>query len=1088
MKNPVDHCALKPFTAVGRVPALVWLAVPVVAALWLAGCARDNPRKHLERAERYFQAQQYDKAEIEYQSVLRLEGENPRAIQRLGAIYQEQADFRKALVFLRKSASLDTNNLDVRLRLGLTYLSISDSKGAREEAALVLAKQPANDEALILLADAAAKPKDVEDTLVRLEKLRAQAEHRAGFHLALGSLYGKQRNQPAAAAAFARALVLDPKSAPAHLAAANLCLSTNNLKDAEQHFKTAAEVSPVRSYRRLRYAEFKILTGDLDGARQQLKQTTQAAPDYIPAWVKLGTMALMEKKFEDCGNCVSRVVARDPLHYEALLLGARLKLARSEVTNAIADMERMNKQYSAVPQLQYELATAHLLNHDLSKAIHCLNQAVTLDPDYTAAILLLAEMNIYNGDVATAATALNALIKKYPFLFQAYTSLAKAYEGQRKFDQAQIVCQAMAKQFPKNPRAHFHLATVLRDMKKPAEARAAFEQARALAPDDPVVVEQIMELDLAEKRFDAAARLVQDTLTRNTNSAPLRVLLAGVQLARGDTNQALATLEQTIALQPGAMGAYYMLSQIYVATGQQAQALDKLRAALAKNPRELPAHMLSALIHERAENFKAARDAYEKALSIDPTYTIALNNLVYLYAEYLGQTDKAYELANKSREFFLSEPLATDTFAWVLFRRGEHARAAGLLREVAAKRPGHPDILFHLGMAQYMVGEEDAARQAFQQALATGKRFFQREEAERRLAFLNADATAASPAVIAALEQRLAIEPGDPVVLGRLGAIYERSGAFDKAAQTYEKALKANPKAVLAQLKLAQLNADRLGNNAKALELAKAARDLAPDDPRIAYLLGKLASRAGDTKWALSLLQESERQSPRDADVLCDFALALYANGRVTEAESAMNRALAANANFQRADEAKRFLALASLYAAPDKARQQTALITETLKSDSNSIPALMATGVLHEQAQNFSAAKLAYERILAVSPQFAPAVRQLTFLYAASPTEEKRAYELGLRAREAFPRDADVGRTLGILSYRRGEYQHAVPLLTEVSRNRPTDAEVFYYLGLAHHRLKAKSEAGVALRKALSLNLAAPLAQEANKVLQTLK
>ncbi len=703
-------------------------------------------------------------------------------------------------------------------------------------------------------------------------------------------------------------------------------------------------------------------------------------------------------------------------------------------------------------------------------------------------VLLLAELNTQKGELAAATTSLNTLLKRQPRILQAYLSLGKAYEIQRNREAALSVYRRMAETFPQNARAHYHIGLLLREQKDLAGARKSFERGLELAPEDLVLFEQLVELDVTEKRFDAAMQRTEKVVAKYPKASAPRLIQAEVQLAQGRTNEAEATLNKTIELQPDSPGAYMRLAQMYVSSGRQAQALEKLRMAGAKDPKAFSAFLMMGLLYEQGRDYKAARDAYEKAVAANPACGPALNNLAILYSDQLGQLDKAYELVNKSRDVLLSNPAGTDTYAWVLFQRGEYARALGLLRQCAEKAPGQPDILYHLGMVQYMTGEEAAARLTFQQALQMKVNFQGRADAEQRLAFLNTDVATASPETVARLEERLAAQPADPVAVGRLAGIYERTGAFDKAMQAYEKALKANPKSVTVVIKLAQLYRDRLGNNPKALELAKTARELAPDDPKIAHLVGQLAYRAGDHKWALVLLQSSSQKLPQDADVMFDLALAFYSNGRIADSELTMNKALAANPNLPRAEAARRFLTMSTLYVNPAKARQEWALIQETLKTEPDSLPALMAVGVLHEQAGKTAEAKQTYERIVAISPQFSPGVRQLAMIYGQDPKEDKRAYELGVRAREAYAQDADLAKMLGVVSYRSGDYTRAVQLLKESARTRSSDAEIYYYLGMSHHQLKAKIDAAEALRRALSLNLKAPLADEAKRVLAGVK
>ena len=74
--------------------------------------------------------------------------------------------------------------------------------------------------------------------------------------------------------------------------------------------------------------------------------------------------------------------------------------------------------------------------------------------------------------------------------------------------------------------------------------------------------------------------------------------------------------------------------------------------------------------------------------------------------------------------------------------------------------------------------------------------------------------------ILAGLEKALQDHPDDPVILNRIGTVQEHQGAFEKAAATYETALKQNPDAIPIMAKLARLYASRLNQPKKALSLA----------------------------------------------------------------------------------------------------------------------------------------------------------------------------------------------------------------------------------------------------------------------------
>lgn len=1079
-----------------RSSLLVLLAV-VCIALGGAGCSKEAKKsRHLERADRYFKAEDYEKAEIEYINALRLEPANLLATERLGLIAYQQGNAPKALYLLAKAAGQDTNNLDVRLKLGFAYVGLGSFTNARAEATFILARQPTNDDALVLLADTALTPKEIEKVQAILQALRPQAEKAAGYHSALGRLHGRQKNIKAAEAEFRQALALNPKFNVAYGDLGSLYAQSNDLKQAEMCYKTAADLSPWRSFVRVAYASFKAQSGDVAAADRILDEIIQKAPDYLPASVRKAGIALAQTNYAGCATILDKILFKDSNYYEALLLKARLKAAQGEPVQALAILQQTAKVYSAVPQVHYDLAVAQLLNTNTTAAIASLNTATRLNPVYTEAVLLLAELNTRRGEASSSIAALSGFIQKAPEFVQSYLDLANAYRVQHDLDAALGIYQRLAEIFRTNDQAVFRTnalpiflaGTVLREQNKNAEARQAFEKALLLAPDHLQIIQQLVEMDIADKQYQAAYQRLQRSLANYPQAPFPRMLLASVQLAQGNTNQAEATLEKAIEADPTAQDAYLYLAQILLAANKQTQALDRLKTALSKDASNTKAWMLMGLICDQRKDYSAARDAYEKILALTPRSALVLNNLAYLYSEHLSQPEKAYEYATKAREINPQDAGIADTLGWLLFKRGEYPKALSLLKESAAKLSNIPEVLHHLAMTHYMLGEGDAARAVFMQALQPGKDFLGKAEAERRLGFLNLDVRAASPEMIATLQKRLSEEPGDPVVRSRLAGLYEQQGAFEKAVQEYETALKLNPKAAPIMVKLVQLYGDRLGNAAKALEMAKTARTLAPDDPNLAYLAGRLAYRTGDHKRALSLLQESAQKLGKDPEVMCDLALALYSVGQVAEAETTMKRALEANPNFSRADAAKRFLALSTLYVDPAKAQQALPQIQAILKVDTNNLPALMASGVLREQARDAAGAIQFYEQIMAISPAFSPAVRQLALLYAGNPKDDKRAYDLTVRAREVFRQDAELDRTLGILSYRRGEYPRAVQLLNEVARTRSTDADVFYYLGMAQNQLKVRNASTNALARALALNPKAPWAGEARQALNSPK
>jgi uncharacterized protein HemY len=91
-------------------------------------------------------------------------------------------------------------------------------------------------------------------------------------------------------------------------------------------------------------------------------------------------------------------------------------------------------------------------------------------------------------------------------------------------------------------------------------------------------------------------------------------------------------------------------------------------------------------------------------------------------------------------------------------------------------------------------------------------------------------------------------------------------------------------------------------------------------------------------------------------------------------------------------------------------------------------------------------------------------------------------------KAWESFRQDTDVAKALGVLTYKKGNYTRAAELLKASAQTRKQDAELLYYLGMAQYQLKSQSESKASLQEALRFNLSPKLAEDAKRVLSSIK
>jgi tetratricopeptide (TPR) repeat protein len=1062
--------------------------------LLLPGCAPKGETAS-KAADAYFATGSYDRAEIEYKNALQAQKKpDAHAIGRLGEIYFSQGRIRPAYAYLQKAVELQPDNFSARIKLAQVFLLARKFPEARAQAEYVLSRRPEDPDApVILIQGSLSSVTDVKAAQGRLNQLPPKVVGTAPVLTGLAMAELIQKNYVGSEEILKRALAVDPTFVGAHSTLAASYRSQGKKAEAELSLKSAADLAPPRSGDALQYAQFKLQNSDSKGARELLDGLAAKAPDYLPAQVLLAEILAGEKKLDDASGLVTKILTREPEHLEATLLGARLRLAKADPAGAAEQLERLLKVYPNHPQALYFLGLSYVATGEMLKAVDRLRSAVKIAP-MPEAILALASANLRTGDYSGAMLALQPFVAKYPQNVTARNLLAAAFRGQGKMDEAVALYNRSEKDFANDPQPSFQKALTFLSQKQVAEARISFEEALRRDASFLPALEQLVILDSAEKRYDAALQRIEPQLARNPNSAPLHLLIGEINALKGKTTEAEAAYKRSIELRPDVPTSYFKLAQLYVRTHQEEKALSSLKSSIERNPKDSTALLLTALLHEQRKDYASAREAYEKVVLLNPKSLVALNNLANLYSEKFQEPEKAHEAAQKAHELQPDEPHATDTLGWILYKKQNYSRALTLLEDAAEKLPNSSEVSYHLGSARYMLGLEEDAKAAFDRSLQLDSATAFVPEIQQRLSVLGINAETPVLAATAILEKA---GKDDVVALIKLGQVQERAGATDKALDTYRNASRANPTSPAPLVAIARIHTARKETQL-ALEAARSARRLANDDPELARTLAPIAAQLSDDVWAASLYQEATRRLSADSELLTQAALATYRVGQVEAARDLAGQAVgsaepATNAIFKArdaapvsaVDRARQFLALTSWVEKPDGADER--LITSALESDPTSLPAMMASAALDEAQGNVLPARKTYENILSRAGQFSPAKLRLALIASSEERIDSGALELAQQARAAFPENPQAAKALGIITVRQnGDAARAVTLLKQSVSANPDDARAQFYLGVAQLQTKDTSAARRSLENALRIGLPADLAAAAKKSLES--
>src|SRR5204863_3312389 len=210
----------------------------IIAVLLLLSCSCTPEMKKtraLQQGESHFKAGDYDAAKIEYLKVLRLDAGNAVAYARCGAMWAAEGAPLRAGQFLMKAREIAPNDLDSRYKLALIFVRVSQPQQAFKEATEILKQAPDHGPALVLLAETATTPEQVQAVEQEVEKFPHQDS--PYFEVASAALAMRKQDLPKAEALLNHAISTDPKCVEAHVAMAVLAMAKRDDARAEEELK-----------------------------------------------------------------------------------------------------------------------------------------------------------------------------------------------------------------------------------------------------------------------------------------------------------------------------------------------------------------------------------------------------------------------------------------------------------------------------------------------------------------------------------------------------------------------------------------------------------------------------------------------------------------------------------------------------------------------------------------------------------------------------------------------------------------------------------------------------------------------------------
>jgi tetratricopeptide (TPR) repeat protein len=873
-----------------------------------------------------------------------------------------------------------------------------------------------------------------------------------------------------------------------HLFRASDYLAAGQYDKAEKEYRDVLRLAPEDPAALRQLGSIYLDQGQTLQAYPLLKKSSELQPDDPEIQVKLAAAFLSIGAYAQARDAAQQVLDKQPGNEQALLLLVDASRKLDDIDDARKQIQSLREKDQDRARYHLALGTLDLRQNDQRRAESEFKAALELDPkssEVNAALgalywsrndlkeageafktaadlarprspgqLRYADFLIKTGAGAQAKPLLEEISRKAPDYLPPRIYLMQIACAERQDEDCIARVQNVLSQDPINYDALFVDGLLSLGKGESAKAIRVFQYLSNTYSQNPQVRYQLARayLLLATKSANAAdsGKALENAEIQLSEAVKLdprfgeaALLLAELKIKKGSSAAAADLLAPLVKERPKMAQAQYLLATAYLAQQKTDQALAVYRQMTELFPQDpQPSSLIGTILLARRQ-LPDARKAFEKAVAISPDYLPAIERLVDLdlaekeYASAINRTQKFIEKDPK-----VAQPWAMRGKIYLAQQDFTHAEA-DLLKSIELDPKLEPSYLL---LAQLYVASNRS-----EQAVEKLNAFVEKNK--------------------------------DVPALMQLAMIQESQKHYPEARDAYEKLLTVNANFVPALNNLAVLYSERLGKLDTAYDLAKKAREVAANEPHTADTLGWISLKKGDYGAALRLLQESAGKLPDAPEIQYHVGMAHYMLGEEAPARTALQKAADASADFPGKDEARKRLSLLAIdtEAANSGARAE---LENYLRERPNDPVALVRLAKIQAREGAADQAIKTYEKVLAEYPAYAPAARQLALLYGQRSDDVSKAYELTTKARQAYPDDPEIAKTLGILNYRREYYPQATELLKEAAAKRKDDPEVLYYLGESYRQLKQLNECKGALERSLALNLAPALANKAKSAL----
>lgn len=493
-------------------------------------------------------------------------------------------------------------------------------------------------------------------------------------------------------------------------------------------------INPNASSALYELAQYYLFLKQIPQGQAALEKAVENDPDNY--WYSQGLANLYQQR-ADADKTVKLLESmslRFPEKLDPLYALLDIYNRQEEYGKVIATLNRIEEKMGKSEQLSMEKFRIYLQMKDTKNAFQEIESLVAEYPMDLRYQVVLGDVYMQNGKKEEAYNIYRKVLDAEPDNAMAMYSLASYYEetGQKELYQQQLDTLLLNKKVPSNTKANVMRQFVVQNEQEGKDSTLVinlFNRILEQESDDAQMPMLYAQYLLSKGMNKESLPVLRQVLEIDPTNTAARMMLLGEAVRKEDYTDVISLCETGIEANPEMLEFYFYLAIAYNQAERTDDVIAVCRKALTRVTEDSKKEVVSDFYSIMADAYhtkdlnKEAYAAYDSALVYNPSNIGALNNYAYYLSVERRDLDKAEEMSYKTVKAEPNNSTYLDTYAWILFEKGNYAEARLYIDDAMKNDGAKSDVIVeHCGDIYYMTGDVDGALKYWKQALEMGSR------------------------------------------------------------------------------------------------------------------------------------------------------------------------------------------------------------------------------------------------------------------------------------------------------------------------------------------------------------------------------